>query len=60
VFGESTWASIQAMEINFSGGLSVFKVQGEVYRFTEPLRQAEKQEPNCYGSPIRCTNTGTA
>jgi len=40
-------ANIQANEINFFGGPSVFKVQGKVYRFIEPLRQAEKQEPNC-------------
>jgi len=39
--------SIQANKINFSGGPSVFKVQGEVYRFTGPLRQAEGQEPKC-------------
>ena len=40
-------ASIQANEIHFSGGPSVFKVQGEVYRLIGPLRQAEGQEPKC-------------
>jgi len=40
-------ASLQANEVNFSSGPSVFKVQGEVYRFIGPLRQAEGNEPKC-------------
>ena len=40
-------ASLQANEMNFSSGPSVFKVQGEVYRFIGPLRQAEGHEPKC-------------
>jgi len=38
-------ASLQANEVSFSSGPSVFKVQGEVHRFTRPLRQADGQEP---------------
>ena len=40
-------ASLQANEITFSSGPSMFKVQGEVYRFIGPLRHAEGQEPKC-------------
>jgi len=38
---------MQANEINFSSGPSVFKVQGEVYRFMGPLRQEDGQQPKC-------------
>ena len=38
---------MQANEIIFPSGPSVFKVQGEVYRFMGPLRQADGREPKC-------------
>ena len=38
---------MQANEITFPSGPSVFKVQGDVYRFMGPLRQADGREPKC-------------
>jgi len=40
-------ASLQANKIKFTSGPSVFKIQGEVYRFMGPMREAEGQQPKC-------------
>ena len=40
-------ASLQANEITFSSAPFVDKVQGDVYRFIEPLRPANGQQPKC-------------
>lgn len=40
-------ASMQANEIKFSHGPSVFKVHGEIYRFIGPMHHADGQQPKC-------------
>jgi len=40
-------ASMQANEVTFPSGPSVFKVHRKVYRFMGPMRYADGQQPKC-------------
>ena len=40
-------ASMQANEVTFSQGPSVFKVHGEIHRFIGPMHHSKGQQPKC-------------
>jgi len=39
--------SMQATEVQFLSGPSVFKIRGEVHRFVWPMHAVDGQQPKC-------------